>query len=163
MQRNAVGVLCKASSFWDGCIHKSRLDPVDPSSGPCLESWRYMDGGMMVGWPKRFEPYIWEWIIWCLASSQHFSPQCCAAPRRMSMHCQSTLRDASGSCRGSKIPAEWLSILVCMKQGQLVDWWMLVLQVVRSSLRREKGREVVMFWYLESITVPEKARGLFGK
>ena len=49
MQRNAVGVLCKASSFWDGSIHKSRLEPVDPSSGPSLESWRYMDGGMMVG------------------------------------------------------------------------------------------------------------------
>ena len=36
------------------------------------------------------------------------------------------------------------------------------LQVVRSALRLEKGREVVMFWYLESIEVPEKPHGLFG-
>ena len=49
-----------------------------------------------------------------------------------------------------------------MKQGQLIRWWLHTLQVVRSSLRREKGREVVMFWYLESITVPEKSRGPFG-
>ncbi|CAL5222723.1 g5127 [Coccomyxa viridis] len=81
-QRNAVGAFCKTSSFWDGSIHKSRLEPVDPSSGPSLESWRYMDGGMMV---------------------------------------------------------------------------------VRSSLRREKGREVVMFWYLESIKIPEKPHGLFER
>ena len=38
----------------------------------------------------------------------------------------------------------------------------LSLQVVRSALRLEKGREVVMFWYLESIEVPEKPHGLFG-
>ena len=35
-------------------------------------------------------------------------------------------------------------------------------QVVRSALRLEKGREVVMFWYLESIEVPEKSHSLFG-
>ena len=40
---------------------------------------------------------------------------------------------------------------------------MLSLQVVRSALRREKGREVVMFWYLESIEIPEKPHGLFGE
>lgn len=43
-----MGILCKTSCFWDGSIHKSRLEPADPSSGPTLESWRYMDGGMMV-------------------------------------------------------------------------------------------------------------------
>lgn len=36
------------------------------------------------------------------------------------------------------------------------------LQAVRSALRLEKGREVVMFGYLESIEVPEKPHGLFG-
>ena len=35
-------------------------------------------------------------------------------------------------------------------------------QVVRSALRSEKGKEVVMFWYLESIEVPEKRHSLFG-
>ena len=39
----------------------------------------------------------------------------------------------------------------------------LFVQVVCSSLRREKGREVVMFWYLESIEVSEKPHGLFGR
>ena len=43
-----MGVLCKVSSFWDGAIHKSQFEPVDPSLKPRLESWRYMDGGMMV-------------------------------------------------------------------------------------------------------------------
>ena len=47
LQRNAMGLLCKVSSFWDGAIHKSRFEPAD-SLKPCLESWRYMDGGMMV-------------------------------------------------------------------------------------------------------------------
>ncbi|CAK0783750.1 hypothetical protein CVIRNUC_006949 [Coccomyxa viridis] len=81
-QRNAMGLLCKVSSFWDGAIHKSQFEPADPSLKPRLESWRYMDGGMMV---------------------------------------------------------------------------------VRSALRLEKGREVVMFWYLESIEVPEKPHGLFER
>ena len=43
-----MGVLCKVSSFWDGAIHKSQFEPADPSLKPRLESWRYMDGGMMV-------------------------------------------------------------------------------------------------------------------
>ena len=43
-----MGVFCKTTSFWDGAIHKAKLEPVDPAAGPCLESWRYMDGGMMV-------------------------------------------------------------------------------------------------------------------
>lgn len=43
-----MGVFCKTTSFWDGAIHKSKLEPVDSAAGPCLESWRYMDGGMMV-------------------------------------------------------------------------------------------------------------------
>lgn len=37
------------------------------------------------------------------------------------------------------------------------------MQVVRSSLRLEKGWDIVMFWYLESIEVPEKSRGRFGE
>ena len=48
LQRNAMGHLCKVSSFWDGAIHKSQFEPADPSLTPRLESWRYMDGGMMV-------------------------------------------------------------------------------------------------------------------
>ena len=48
LQGNAMGLLCKVSSFWDGAIHKSQFEPADPSLKPRLESWRYMDGGMMV-------------------------------------------------------------------------------------------------------------------
>ncbi len=35
-------------------------------------------------------------------------------------------------------------------------------QVVRSALQTEKGKDVVMFWYLEAIEMPERPRGLFG-
>ena len=36
-------------------------------------------------------------------------------------------------------------------------------QVVRSALQTEKGKEVVMFWYLEAIEMPERPHGLFGE
>lgn len=36
------------------------------------------------------------------------------------------------------------------------------MKVVRSSLRMEKGREVVMFCYLESIEMSEKSQGMFN-
>ncbi len=37
------------------------------------------------------------------------------------------------------------------------------MQVVRSAATNEKGKEVVMFWYLEAIEMPERPHGLFGK
>ena len=40
---------------------------------------------------------------------------------------------------------------------------LLIMQVVRTSLRLEKGYDIVMFWYLETIKVPEKSRGRFGE
>ena len=35
------------TAFWDGAIHKSRLDPLDGSGGRQAESWRFMESGMM--------------------------------------------------------------------------------------------------------------------
>ena len=35
-------------------------------------------------------------------------------------------------------------------------------QVVRSSLVNDKGKEVVMFWYLESVELPQKPGSMFG-
>ncbi|EIE25023.1 hypothetical protein COCSUDRAFT_61272 [Coccomyxa subellipsoidea C-169] len=82
-QRSAEGRLCKTTAFWDGKIHKSRMEPVEGSpQGRRTESWRFMDSGMMV---------------------------------------------------------------------------------VRSALQTEKGKDVVMFWYLEAIEMPERPRGLFGR
>ncbi|BDA41262.1 hypothetical protein COCOBI_02-0420 [Coccomyxa sp. Obi] len=81
-QRNAEGTLCKTSAFWDGKIHKSRMEPVEGTlPGRRTESWRFMESGMMV---------------------------------------------------------------------------------VRSAAINEKGKEVVMFWYLEAIEMPERPHGLFG-
>lgn len=34
---------------------------------------------------------------------------------------------------------------------------------MRSALQTEKGKEVVMFWYLEAIEMPERPHGLFGE
>jgi len=47
-------VPCKASAAWDGPIHKSRLEPLTAPAWAglrcvaALETWRYMDGGLMV-------------------------------------------------------------------------------------------------------------------
>ena len=35
-------------------------------------------------------------------------------------------------------------------------------QVVRSSLVNDKGKEVVVFWYLESVELPQKPGSMFG-
>ena len=35
-------------------------------------------------------------------------------------------------------------------------------QVVRSSLVNDKGKEVVMFWYLEAVELPQKPTGMFS-
>ena len=49
MQRNAEGSMCKVTAFWDGQIHKMRMELLLPSQNRrYAESWRYMDGGMMV-------------------------------------------------------------------------------------------------------------------
>ncbi|KAK9838477.1 hypothetical protein WJX81_001623 [Elliptochloris bilobata] len=51
---NADGVPCKASASWDGQIHKSRLEPLtvpawaDMRRVLATETWRYIDGGLMV-------------------------------------------------------------------------------------------------------------------
>lgn len=48
-QRNAEGTLCKTSAFWDGKIHKSRMEPLEGTPpGRRTESWRFMESGMMV-------------------------------------------------------------------------------------------------------------------
>ena len=54
-QHNADGVPCKASARWDGGIHKSRLEPLTAPAWAgtmrrvlACETWRYMDGGLMV-------------------------------------------------------------------------------------------------------------------
>ncbi len=49
VQRNAEGTVCKTSAFWDGKIHKSRMEPIEGTlPGRRTESWRFMESGMMV-------------------------------------------------------------------------------------------------------------------
>ncbi|KAK9819583.1 hypothetical protein WJX72_000010 [[Myrmecia] bisecta] len=44
-QADAEGIMCKTTSWWDGDVHKSRLEGA---SHGATESWRYMEGGLMV-------------------------------------------------------------------------------------------------------------------
>ena len=45
LQRDAEGNGVKSTAWWDGEVHKSRMEGGKHGS---IESWRYMDGGLMV-------------------------------------------------------------------------------------------------------------------
>ena len=55
-QRNAEGTPCKVTAFWDGPVHKSRMEPLDASQGRKAESWRFMESGMMVRCLAKLSP-----------------------------------------------------------------------------------------------------------
>lgn len=65
---------------------------------------------------------------------------------------------SAGSATGVELP---------MQEHGVWNWeadrFVICDQVVRSALLTEKGKEVVMFWYLEAIEMPEKPHGLFSE
>ncbi len=94
-QRSAEGKLCKTTAFWDGKIHKSRMEPVEGSrQGRRTESWRFMDSGMMVGDLNALQ------ILSNVAYTGHASVEgCCVATA-----------PATWNGKGSKPPVLGISI-----------------------------------------------------